>query len=111
MSETKTIASDIGIGQKAAASDAFKKCASEMGFCWDIYGQEHASQKKEEQPEPNHEEKKKLKRLEYFLNESDSIEQIQHNYNTYLKTTKETPASESILKNHMERLGYLEAKK
>lgn len=106
---TTSYPSEIGNGYKAAASDAFKKCASEIGFCWDIYGQEHASQKKEEQPEVSHDEKKKLERLEHFLNESTNLEQIQHNYNQHLKTAKETPASEEILKKHMKRLGFSEA--
>ena len=100
---------DFGNGYKAAASDAFKKCASEFGFCWDIYGQEHSEKKKEEQPEPDHAEKKKLERLEHFLNESDSPEAIQHNYNIHLKTSPETEASKAILKKHMNRLGFTEA--
>lgn len=94
---------------KASASDAFKKCASEFGFCWDIYNQENAEPKKEEEPELDHAEKKKLERLEHFLSEATSPEQIQHNYNTHLKTSKETEQSKALLKKHMERLGFTEA--
>lgn len=106
---TKTFASDIGNGYKAACSDSFKKCSSELGFCWDIYNQERAEDKKEEQPELDHAEKKKLERLEHFLNESDTVESITHNYNIHLKTSPESEASKAILKKHMERLGFTEA--
>ena len=103
----KTIsrASDIGNGYKAAASDAFKKCASEFGFCWDIYGQERAIEKVEEQPEPSNKEAKKLVRLNHFLSDAKTPEQIQEVYNTYLKTANETKPSENLLVMHLERLG------
>lgn len=94
---------------KAATSDCEKKCMSEFGFCWDIYGQEHAEKKKEEQPEPDHKEKKKLEKLEHFLNEAVSIEEITHNYNIHLKSSPESEHSKAILKKHMERLGFTEA--
>lgn len=99
--KTTTYTSDIGNGYKAAASDAFKKCASEFGFCWDIYGQEHAEKKKTEQPELNHAEKTKLKRLEHFLKEAKTIKSIEHTYNEYLKTAEETEASKDLLKLYL----------
>lgn len=93
-----THASDIGNGYKAAASDAFKKCASEFGFCWDVYGQEHADKKKEEQPIINHAEKTILKRLEHFLKEAKTFSEIQEVYNTFITTNEETEASKNLLK-------------
>lgn len=101
---TKTFASDIGNGYKAAASDAFKKCASEMGFCWDIYGQEHSEKKKEEQPELDHAEKKKLERLEHFLKDCKTGDDVEFTYNKYLETAEESEASKTILTKHMERV-------
>ena len=103
-SGAKTYASDIGNGYKAAASDAFKKCASEFGFCWDIYGQEHADKKKEDVPEANHADKKKLERLEFFLSSSKVVEEIESTYNKYLETGEETEASKVLLKKHYNRV-------
>lgn len=96
-----TYSSDIGNGYKAAASDAFKKCASEFGFCWDVYGQEHADQKKTEQPELDHAEKKKLERLDHFLKEAKTINAIENVYNKYLETAEETEASKNLLKKYL----------
>lgn len=101
---TKTYASDIGNGYKAAASDAFKKCASEFGFCWDIYGQEHAENKKQESPPIDHAEIKKLERLEHFLLECKLTKEIEHVYNKYLETAKETKTSLLLMKKHMNRI-------
>jgi hypothetical protein len=101
--KTTTFPSEIGNGYKAAASDAFKKCASEFGFLWDIYGQEHADQKKEELPEGSHADKKKLERLQYFLSIAKSIPEIETVYNSYLDTAEETEASKEILKRNFER--------
>lgn len=98
---TTTYASDIGNGYKAAASDAFKKCASEFGFCWDVYGQEHADQKKTEQPELNHADKKKLERLDHFLKESKTINAIENVYDKFLETGEETEASKELLKKYL----------
>lgn len=103
-SKTVSYISDIGNGYKAAASDAFKKCASEFGFCWDIYGQEHAEQKKEEQPEPEHAEKKKLERLSHFLEQCKTANEIESVYNKYLETAQETEFSKEALKEHMNRV-------
>ncbi|MGD2113411.1 MAG: hypothetical protein PVG07_00050 [Acidobacteriota bacterium] len=98
---TTTYASDIGNGYKAAASDAFKKCASEFGFCWDIYGQEHADQKKAEIPEMNHADKKKLERLDHFLKQAATVSEVEHTYNKYLETAEETEASKDLLKKYL----------
>ncbi len=99
-----TFPADIGNGYKAAASDAFKKCASEFGFCWDIYGQEHADKKKEEAPEGSYDDKKKLERLEHFLAASNNADEIEGLYNTYLETADETEASKAILQKHYDRV-------
>lgn len=100
---TKTYPSDMGNGYKAAASDAFKKCASEFGFCWDIYGQEHADKKKQEQPEMNHADKAKLQRLEHFLNEAPTVKDIEHTYNQFLEDCEETEASKELLKKYLNK--------
>ena len=105
---TKSYPADIGNGYKAAASDAFKKCASEFGFCWDIYGQETADKKKAAIPEASHADNKKLERLEHFLSNSTSIAEAEGCYNTYLDTAEETEASKALFKKYTESL-YLNA--
>ena len=97
---TYSFASEIGNGYKAAASDAFKKCASEFGFFWDIYGQEHADQKKKEVPESNHSEKKKLERLDFFLQSAKDADEIERVYEKYLETGEETEASKTLFKSY-----------
>jgi len=42
----------VGNAYKSAATEAFKKCASEIGLCWDIYTQE----KPEVKPKTSEEE-------------------------------------------------------
>jgi len=103
---TKTYfnASDIGNGYKSAASDAFKKCASEFGFCWDIYGQEHAEKKKEEAPGLQHGDNKKLERLSHFLKGCAQVNEIEYVYDQWLYTAKETEDSKKLLKQHMNRV-------
>jgi hypothetical protein len=99
----KRFPADIGNAYKAAASDAFKKCASEFGFCWDIYGQQ--SEKKEENKEQiDHSEKSKLKRLEHFLKECLKPEQIEEAYQSFLETYEENKHSKEMLKEHMTRV-------
>ena len=100
---SKSYPADIGNGYKAATSDAFKKCASEFGFCWDIYGQEHATQKDEEQPKLDHSETKKLERLNHFLTEAKTPDAIELVYNKYLGTSTETETSKDLLELHMNR--------
>jgi len=102
--KTLTKASDIGNGYKAAASDCFKKCASELGFCWDIYRQERADNKKEEVPTPVHGDVKKLERLVFFLSQSKDVDTIENIYENWLYTSKETEESKAILKEHISRV-------
>lgn len=101
---TRTFASEVGNGYKAAASDAFKKCASEFGFCWDIYGQEHADNKKAEQPDLNHADKAKLERLQHFLTACKRADDVEQVYNKFLDTSEETDGSKTLLKEHMNRV-------
>lgn len=44
-SRTTSAPSNMGNALKASASDALKKCASELGICWDIYSQERPEKK------------------------------------------------------------------
>jgi hypothetical protein len=102
----KTTASipDIGNGYKAAASSCLKKCMSEFGFFWDIYSQERATIKKESDPKISHADKVILQRLEHFLKNSKSGDEIESVYNQWLSTATESEASKAMLKKHMERV-------
>lgn len=99
---SKLIPCDFGNAYKAAASDSFKKCASEFGFCWDIYGQDHA-ETKTELPPLNHAEKKKLERLEHFLKEALTADEIERVYNVFLETASESEGSKLLLSTHLQR--------
>jgi hypothetical protein len=101
---TISYVSDIGNGYKAAATDALKKCASEFGFCWDIYGQEKIEVKEEKLPEVSHAEQKILDRLEHFLKEAVNEEELETYYETFLQTAEETPHSKALLKGYMNRI-------
>lgn len=43
---TTSSPSNMGNALKASASDSLKKCASEIGICWDIYSQERPEKEK-----------------------------------------------------------------
>lgn len=76
--KTYTFASDIGNAYKSAATDSFKKCASEIGLCWDIYTQESPESKAQEpKTEEDHNAKKITERLEHFLKSQTTLEGIE----------------------------------
>ena len=100
---TTTHPSDIGNGYKAAATDALKKCASELGLFWDIYGQEHSDQKKAEQPEPDHAEKKILERLEHFLSECSTVNAVEKVYKQYSDNHEENQPALDLYRKHIAR--------
>jgi hypothetical protein len=81
--QKRTFASDIGNAYKSAATDAFKKCASEIGLCWDIYSQEKPESEEAILTEETHAEKKITERLEHFLKSSKTekaIDKVVHNF-------------------------------
>ena len=100
---TTTHAIDIGNGYKAAATDAFKKCASEFGICWDIYFQETSETKKEEVPEQDQKDIKKIERLTHFLEQCQKPAECESVYERFLETGIETDDSKNILKVHIKR--------
>lgn len=98
--------SDIGNGYKAAASDAFKKCASEFGFCWDVYNQER--------PEPvastktEHKDSEVINRLNEFLTKCVTSEDIERTYEGFIHAGgKETESTKVVLRTHLERVGVV----
>lgn len=93
---------------KASASDAFKKCASEFGFCWDIYSNDITEPEKESSPELTHKEKTILDRVDTFLSECKSLEDLEFEYNKAYPEGKETIHSKLLLEKHLNRLGYNE---
>lgn len=93
---------DIANGYKSAASDAFKKCASEFGFFWDIYGQEKIKQPLV--PEIDQAEQKKLDRLSIFLSKAETAESIESTYEKFIESSEETESSKKLLEEHMTRV-------
>jgi len=101
-----TYADNIGNAFKSATTDAFKKCASEIGLCWDIYSQdieEPATEVKEETPTENHPEKKITERLEHFLSKAKTLNELEDVVNGFLNTYQITPEREKIKQKHLER--------
>lgn len=69
---------NIGNAFKSAGTDALKKCASEFGLFWDVYGQPRPEPKKEgEIPEEDKDAKEMTDRLIRFLDKALSIEGIE----------------------------------
>jgi hypothetical protein len=75
---------NIGNGYKSAATDAFKKCASEIGLCWDIYSSESPEGKPgEEKPEMSYDEQKVFERLDTHLSTLNSPEKIEEAFEQF----------------------------
>lgn len=101
---TTTHSSDIGNAYKAAATDALKKCASEIGICWDIYGQEHSDMKKDEQPEPDHAEKKILERLHHFMITCETTKEVEKVWGQFSDNNPQSKAATTYYQNHLNRV-------
>ena len=69
--------SNIGNSFKSAATDSFKKCASEIGLCWDIYSQDIPEPENKKEDEESYEEKKITERLIHFLKISKTADEIE----------------------------------
>lgn len=73
---TVTAPFNIGNAYKAAATDAFKKCASEFGLCWDIYSQISPEEVPDNSYTPTHQELSVSKRIKTFLSQAKTIEEF-----------------------------------
>jgi len=104
---SKSIPSDIGNGYKSATTNALKKCASEFGFCWDIYNQERSDKKKESLPALPYTEQKIIDRLNSFLIETTTEEEAFKVYVDFLNNKEETPHSKNAINKHLKTLKKL----
>lgn len=84
---------NIGNAFKSAATDALKKCASEIGICWDVYSQQSPeniiTQSNNAQP-LNYSEESLGKRIKQFLSNANTIEEfekIKHDFCDNVKIT------------------------
>ena len=70
---------NLGQSYKAAATDALKKCASEIGLFWDIYSQGFPDPEDfaEEVKELDYQEQKKLERFQHFLDMKKNKKEVQ----------------------------------
>lgn len=92
---------DVGNGYKAACSDAFKKCCSELGICWDIYL--CAPPISQNIPTSNNPDKL-LERLDIFMQQCSSIEDLEVEYYKIFDNKEETEASTALLQQHINRI-------
>lgn len=69
---------NLGHSYKASATDALKKCASEIGLFWDIYSQGFPEPEKfaEGVEELSYEEQKKLERFQHFLDKCATVKAV-----------------------------------
>jgi len=87
---------------KSSASDCFKKCAAEFGFCWDIYNQE--IEKAPQIQEIPYSEKSKIERLKHFLKQCKTPEQIEDVYSKFIETSEETSQLKELVTDHFNRV-------
>lgn len=94
--------SNIGNSYKAAATDAFKKCASEIGLCWDIYSQEPEEPKKEkpETKEATEQAQKITERFEHFLKNSKSLQEVEKVISNFYANSDETEIRKSLCEQY-----------
>lgn len=96
-----TSAVNIGDGFKSAATDALKKCASELGICWDVYSSEPIEAN---ETEMSHEEKAIYDRLDYFLKECSNVATAEHVFNDFENNHTIQEAHKELYKSHIERI-------
>lgn len=98
--------SGIGNAFKSAATDAFKKCASEIGLCWDIYTQEIEEPQNKEviAPEEDHAAKKITERLEHFLKMQTTPEGIDKVFSQFKDNNTVNEIHEALVEEYKQRL-------
>lgn len=103
---TTSSPSNIGNAYKAAATDAFKKCASEIGLCWDIYSQETKEPEKEEPEarEDTEQAQKITERFEYFLKQAKGRTQVNDVIRNFYASSEETKIREGLRVEYLNKL-------
>lgn len=99
--------SGIGNAYKSATTDAFKKCASEIGLCWDIYSQEQQEEKPAEDVKPVEEDysaKKITERLEHFLKNQSTEEALDTVFKQFEDNNKVNDIHKDLLAKYKEQL-------
>lgn len=99
---TTSSASNIGNAYKSAATDAFKKCASEIGLCWDIYSQEVEEPKKEEPEaqEATEQAQKITERFEHFLKKATNRNELEDVIYNFYSNSDETEIRKNLCKEY-----------
>lgn len=84
---------------KAAATDALKKCASEIGLCWDIYGHDKPEPKQKDLliNAANNDELKISERLIHFLSRTDNKDSFDSVIETFKESEEITPYIQSVI--------------
>lgn len=97
--------SGIGNAFKSAATDAFKKCASEIGLCWDIYTQEIQEPAEETvAPEEDHASKKITERLEHFLKMATTPEDLEKVVKQFKDNNTVSQVHEDLIEEYKKHL-------
>ena len=103
--KTFTAPSDIGNAYKSAATDAFKKCASEIGLCWDIYTQETPETEGEiKATEEDYNDKKIFERLEHFFTSQTDIEGLENVFEVFKDNNNGTEEHTALFETYKKRL-------
>lgn len=99
------IYSGLGNAFKSAATDAFKKCASEFGICWDVYDQELPEPEEIKNPHGlSQDEIKTHERLDYFLQIQKDKSGIDEIFEKWEKENESIPYTKDLLSKHLNRI-------
>ena len=102
---TTTAPFNVGNAFKSAATDALKKCASEIGLCWDVYSQEMPeSEEGMIENKTDHPQDKITERLEYFLKEQTTLEGIEKVVSNFEENEKLTEERKSLIEKYKSKL-------
>lgn len=93
---------NIGNGYKAAATDAFKKCSSELGVCWDVYTQE--AKEGEKMPELSYQDQVVYDRLDVNFGKCKTAEQLEEMYEQFETNTEVKDVHKLLFSSHQKRL-------
>ena len=93
---------DLGNAYKSAATDALKKCASEIGICWDIYSQETIQINSEDPEDLN--AQKITEKLTHFLSQCKSITDIENVIEDFSSHNDITEKRQSIIDFYKDQL-------
>lgn len=104
-SKTTFYPDNIGNAYKAAATDCLKKCTSEIGICWDVYGQPWPEPIKEPiAKQGDYDEQKVTERIIHFLDKATNIEGIDQIIKVFEETDELTKDHYTLIEEYKTKL-------